>query len=75
MMLLLILLILCLIVGGSAVLGAPGVIVLPVGFAIAVVLLVGSVVGIGRSTRDTLRKTPKAELLGPGGPDDPDSGG
>jgi hypothetical protein len=51
------------------------VIVLPVGFAIAVVLLVGSVVGIGRSTRDTLRKTPKAELLGPGGPDDPDSGG
>jgi hypothetical protein len=73
MILLLILLVLCLTVGGSAVLGAPGVIVLPVGIAIAVVMLVGSVAGTGRSTRDTVRRTPKAELLGPGGPDDPDS--
>lgn len=75
MILFLMLLVLCLIVGGAALLGAPGVVVLPAGFAIVVVMLVGSVAGTGRSTRDTPRKTPKAELLGAGGPDDSDAAG
>jgi hypothetical protein len=68
-------LILCLVVGGSAVLGASVVIVLPVGIVIAVVFLVGLVATTGRLTHDTLRKTPKAELPGPGGSHDLDSGG
>jgi hypothetical protein len=75
MILLLILFVLCLIAGGSALLGAPGVIVLAAGAAIAVVMLAGSVMGTGRTTRETLRTKPKAELLGPGGPDDPNPTG
>lgn len=71
---LVIFLFICLVAGATAVLGAPGLLLLPVGVLVVVGLLVGGVVGSGRSSRQVLRERPKAELLGPGGPDDPDAG-
>jgi hypothetical protein len=71
---LLIFLFICVVVGATAVLGAPGLLLLPVGVLVVVGLLVAGVVGSGRSSRQVLRERPKADLLGPGGPDDPDAG-
>jgi hypothetical protein len=71
---LLIFLFVCLVVASTAVLGAPGLLAVPVLLIIGLGLLISGVVGSGGSSRHVLRKAPKAELLGPGGPDDPDAG-
>ncbi len=41
---------------------------------LVVVFGVGALVGSRRMPGEVVKETPKADLLGPGGPDDPDAG-
>jgi hypothetical protein len=66
LVLLLVFLLICIVIGSTAELGAPALVVIPVGIVLVIGLVLSSVVGSGRSSREVLRDTPKAELLGPG---------
>ena len=65
-------LLLVLVVGLSAVLGIGWIAVFPALVALAIVGWGGLTVASGGTPASELRKTEKPELLGPGGPDDPD---
>ena len=63
---------LLLVAGLTAVLGVGWIAILPALVALAIVGWGGLTVASGRTPASELRKTEKPELLGPGGPDDPD---
>jgi len=65
-------LLLLLVAGLTAVLGIGWFAVFPALVALAIVSWGGLTVASGRTPASELRKTEKPELLGPGGPDDPD---
>jgi hypothetical protein len=68
-------LLLLLVAGLTAVLGVGWFAVLPALVALAIVGWGGLTVASGRTPASEIRKTEKPELLGPGGPDDPDRDG
>jgi hypothetical protein len=53
-------------------LGVGWLAVIPLLIAVGVVIWGGMMVASGRTPADSVRESPRAELLGPGGPDDPD---
>jgi len=65
-------LLLLLVAGLTAVLGIGWFAVLPALVALAIVGWGGLTVASGRTPASEIRNTEKPELLGPGGPDDPD---
>jgi hypothetical protein len=65
-------LLLLLVAGLTAVLGIGWFAVLPALVALAIVGWGGLTVASGRTPASEIRKAEKPELLGPGGPDDPD---
>jgi hypothetical protein len=65
-------LLLLLVAGLTAVLGVGWIAILPALLALGVVAWGGLTVASGRTPASELRKAEKPELLGPGGPDDPD---
>jgi hypothetical protein len=65
-------LLLLLVAGLTAVLGIGWIAVLPALVALGIVAWGGLAVASGRTPASELRKAEKPELLGPGGPDDPD---
>jgi hypothetical protein len=65
-------LLLLLVAGLTAVLGIGWFAVFPALLALAVVGWGGLAVASGRTPASELRKAEKPELLGPGGPDDPE---
>jgi hypothetical protein len=65
-------LLLLLVAGLTAVLGVGWIAILPALLALGVVAWGGLTVASGRTPASELRKADKPELLGPGGPDDPD---
>jgi hypothetical protein len=60
------------IAGLSFALGVGWLAVIPLVLALGVVIWGAMMLASGRSPTASIRQTPKAELLGPGGPDDPD---
>jgi hypothetical protein len=65
-------LLLLLVAALTAVLGVGWIAVLPLLLAFAVLAWGGLAVATGRTPADEVRKVDSPELLGPGGPDDPD---
>jgi hypothetical protein len=65
-------LLLLLVAGLTAVLGIGWFALLPALIALGVVAWGGLTVASGRTPASEIRKVEKPELLGPGGPDDPD---
>jgi hypothetical protein len=65
-------LLLLIVAGLTAVLGVGWLAVFPALVALAIVGWGGLTVASGRTPASELRKVEKPELLGPGGPDDPD---
>ena len=65
-------LLLLLVAGLTAVLGVGWLALIPALVAIGIVAWGGLAVASGRTPASELRKAQKPELLGPGGPDDPD---
>jgi len=57
----------------AAVLGVGWLALLPLVLALAVAAWGGATVASGRTPGTALRRTHRPELLGPGGPDDPDA--
>ena len=53
---------------------APWLVIVPVAIVIVLVIWGGALVVAHWTPEEAVRRTPKADLLGPGGPDDPDSG-
>ncbi len=67
----LVVILLAVALGLSFVLGAPGLVILPIAVVIALVAFVSwALFTRGRAT-EPVREVHEAELLGPGGPDDP----
>jgi hypothetical protein len=65
-------LLLLLVAGLTAVIGVGWIAILPALLALGIVAWGGLTVASGRTPASELRKAEKPELLGPGGPDDPD---
>lgn len=63
---------LLLLAGGTAVLGVGWLAIIPLLLAIAVFVWGGMTIASGRTPARAVRQTDSPELLGPGGPDDPD---
>jgi hypothetical protein len=66
-------LLLLLVAGLTAVLGVGWFAVIPALVALAIVAWGGVAMASGRTPATEVRKTKRVELLGPGGPDDPDA--
>jgi hypothetical protein len=67
-------LLLLLVAGLTAVLGVGWFAVIPALIALAIVAWGGTTVASGRTPASATRRTKRVELLGPGGPDDPEAG-
>lgn len=65
-------LLLLLVAGFAAVLGAAWLAIVPLVLALAVIVWGAVTVASGRRPASELRHVESPELLGPGGPDDPD---
>ena len=65
-------LLLLLVAGLTAVLGVGWIAILPVIVALGIIAWGGLTVASGRTPASAARKAERPELLGPGGPDDPD---
>ena len=65
-------LLLLLVAGLTAVLGVGWLALLPLLVALAVLAWGGLTVASGRTPASEIRRVDRPELLGPGGPDDPD---
>lgn len=53
---------------------APWLVIVPIAIVIVLVVWGGALVVSHMTPEEAVRQTPKADLLGPGGPDDPDAG-
>jgi len=71
---LIVLLVLAVLIGFAVTLAVGWIVIIPAVFALAVFVWVATAFVLGRPPSDMLRRTRRAELLGPGGPDDPDRG-
>jgi hypothetical protein len=71
---LIVLIVLALTFGLSVGLGVGWIAVLPLLALLAVAVWSGLAFASGRSPAQATRRTRRTELLGPGGPDDPDAG-
>ena len=73
MVVLVVFILLAIATGLVAALGAAPFALVPGLLAVAVLVWAGIMLAKGKTPARAVRETPKAELLGPGGPDDPEA--
>jgi len=66
-------LVLAILIGFAVTLAVGWIVVIPAVLALAVLVWLGTAFAMGRAPSEMVRRTHKPELLGPGGPDDPDA--
>jgi hypothetical protein len=74
MAVLIVFLVIAVVIGFALTLAVGWIVVVPVLIALGLVVWGAFAVAKGGAPSDVLRRTRRAELLGPGGPDDPDAG-
>ena len=66
--------VLAVLIGFAVTLAVGWIVVIPVLLALVVFAWMGTAFVLGRAPSDMVRRTRRADLLGPGGADDPDRG-
>jgi len=66
--------VLAVLIGFAVTLAVGWIVVIPALLALAIVVWMGTAFVLGRAPSDIVRRTRRPELLGPGGPDDPERG-
>ena len=66
--------VLAVLIGFAVTLAVGWLVVIPVILALGVLVWIATAFILGRAPSDILRRTRRPELLGPGGPDDPERG-
>jgi hypothetical protein len=64
--------VLAVLIGFAVTLAVGWIVIIPVLVALAVLAWTGTAFVMGRTPSDMVRRARRPELLGPGGPDDPD---
>ena len=74
MAVLIVFIVLAILIGFAVTLAVGWIVVIPALFILAALVWFGTALAFKRAPSDMLRRTRRPELLGPGGPDDPERG-